>query len=65
MKRILSGKLSLPVVKGIHVGPTPGTLCEKDAVILEERDYDAQGIHKVCLLLFLHDYNLNCLNNTG
>lgn len=22
-------------------------------------------MHEVCLLLFLHDYNLNCLNNTG
>ncbi len=25
----------------------------------------SEAMHEVCLLLFLHDYNLNCLNNTG
>ena len=25
----------------------------------------SETMHEVCLLMFLHDYNLNCLNNTG
>jgi insertion element IS1 protein InsB len=24
----------------------------------------SEAMHEVCLLLFLQDYNLNCLNNT-